>query len=179
MLTREMIGLFWDEKEDGFFLIGKDSEKMIFETKEIFDGASSSSNTIAAYVLLKLSRMTQDSEISQYTEKQFRFMSQLAAPNLGALTGFMSAYDDFLSPSKEIVLVKDDEGVFLTFLNKLFLPDVIYLYPNTILTWTENYQKTTKAPTVFICKDFSCKRPLHTLEELKIEFREGREEQEF
>jgi len=166
-LTREMIELFWDEKEGGFFLNGKDTEKMIFESKDTYDGAFSSSNTIAAYNLMKLSRMTQDSEINDYAQKQFDFMSKLAIDNLTAFVGFMSFFDSSFSPSREIVLVKDRGRKFLNLLNKSFLPDTIFLYPNSLLPWTEIYKKSADKPTVFICENLTCKRPLNTIKELQ------------
>jgi len=166
-LTREMISLFWDEKEEGFLLNGKDSEKMILANKETYDGAFSSSNTIAAHNLMKLSRLTQDSEITHYAQKQFKFMSRLAKDNLTAFVGFMSYFCDFLYPSREIVLVKDRGKKFLSLLNKFFIPGTIYLYPNALIPWTENYRKSAKGPTVFVCENFACKKPLHTIDELK------------
>ena len=166
-LTREMIELFWDEKEEGFLLNGKDSEKMILAVKETYDGAFSSSNTIAAHNLMKLSRLTQDSEIAHYAQKQFKFMSGLAKDNLTAFAGFMSYFHDFLHPSREIVLVKDREKKFLSLLNKLFIPDTIYLYPNPLVPWTDNYSHSAKGPTVFVCENFACKKPLHTIDDLK------------
>jgi uncharacterized protein YyaL (SSP411 family) len=165
-LTREMIRLFWDEKEDGFLLNGKDSEKMILANKETYDGAFSSSNTIAVHNLMMLSRLTQDSEITHYAQKQFKFMSRLAKDNRTAFAGFMSDFCDFLYPSREIVLVKDREKKFLSLLNKYFIPDTIYLYPNPLVPWTENYKKSAKGSTVFVCENFACKRPLHTIKEL-------------
>jgi len=166
-LTREMIELFWDEKEGGFFLNGKDSEKMILEIKDTYDGAFSSSNTIAAYDLMRLSNLTQDSEIMNIAQNQIDFMSRFASNNLTAYAGFMSFLDLFLSPSREIVLVNDREKKFLHFLNKSFLHDTNYLYPSPLLPWTEAYQKGAKEPTVFICENFSCKKPLHSIKELQ------------
>jgi uncharacterized protein YyaL (SSP411 family) len=166
-LTREMIELFWDEKKGGFFLNGKDSEKMILEIKDTYDGAFSSSNTIAAYDLMRLSNLTQDSEIMNIAQKQIDFMSRFASNNLTAYAGFMSFLDLSLSPSREIVLVNDREKKLLHFLNKSFLPDTNYLYPSSLLPWTEAYQKGAKEPTVFICENFACKKPLHSIKELK------------
>jgi hypothetical protein len=166
-LTREMIELFWDKKEGGFFLNGKDSEKMIFDHKDTYDGAFSSPNTIAAYDLIKLSNLTQDSEIMNIAQKQVDFMSMFAIDNLIAYAGFMSFLDSALSPSREIVLVNDREKKFLHLLNKSFLPDTNYLYPSSLLPWTEVYQKGAKEPTVFICENFTCKKPLHSTKELQ------------
>jgi len=166
-LTREMIELFWDKKEGGFFLTGKDSEKMIFDFKDTYDGPFSSSNTMAASNLMILSRMTQNIEIEDFSQKQLDFMSRLAVNNLTAYTGFMSFFDSAFPPSKEIILIKDDGRRFLNLLNKSFLPDTIYLYPNSLLPWTKTYQKGAKEPTVFICEDFTCQKPLHSVKELQ------------
>ena len=166
-LTREMIELFWDKKEGGFFLNGKDSEKMILDLKDTYDGAFSSSNTMAAYDLIRLSNLTQDTEIKKYAQEQLDFMSRFAIHNLTALAGFMSFLDLALTPPKEIILVNDIEKKFLDFLNKSFLPNTNYLYPSSLLPWTEAYLKGTKEPTIFICENFTCKKPLHSLKELK------------
>ena len=166
-LIREMIELFWDKKEGGFFLNGKDSEKMILDFKDTYDGAFSSSNTMAAYDLIWLSNLTQDSEIKKYAQEQFDFMSRIAINNLTAFAGFMSSLDLALSPPREIVLVNDAEKKFLDLLNKSFLPDTNYLYPSSLLPWTEAYQKGVEEPTVFICENFTCKKPLHSLKELQ------------
>jgi len=166
-LTREMIELFWDKKEGGFFLNGKDSEKMIFDYKDTYDGAFSSPNTIAAYDLIRLSNLTQDPEIMDLAQKQVDFMSRFAIDNLIAYAGFMSFLDLSLSPSKEIILVNDREKKFLHLLNKSFLPGTNYIYPSSFLPWTEVYQKGTEEPTIFICENFTCKTPLHSTKELQ------------
>ncbi len=173
-LIREMIELFWDKREGGFFLNGKDSEKMILDFKDTYDGAFPSSNTVAAYDLIRLSSLTQDSEIKKYAQEQFDFLSRFAIHNLTAFAGFISFLDLVLMPPKEIVLVNDKEKKFLDLLNKSFLPDINYLYPKSLLPWTELHSKGTEGPTIFICENFTCKKPLHSLKELKDALRKRR-----
>jgi len=108
-----------------------------------------------------------DSDSPSVFQNQIDFMSRFASNNLTAYAGFMSFLDLFLSPSREIVLVNDREKKFLHFLNKSFLHDTNYLYPSPLLPWTEAYQKGAKEPTVFICENFSCKKPLHSIKELQ------------
>ncbi|HQA48726.1 MAG TPA: thioredoxin domain-containing protein, partial [Bacillota bacterium] len=57
-LNRDMLDLFWDEREGGLFLYGEDSEQLIMRPKEVYDGALPSGNSVALYNMLRLSRMT-------------------------------------------------------------------------------------------------------------------------
>jgi hypothetical protein len=140
---------------------------MIFDYKDTYDGAFSSPNTIAAYDLIRISNLTQDSEIMDFAQKQVDFMSKFAVDNLIAYAGFMSFFNLSLSPSKEIILVEDKGRKFLNLLNKSFLPDTNYLYPSSLLPWTEIYKKGAKEPTVYICENITCKKPLHSAKELQ------------
>src|SRR5690625_7479987 len=46
LLMDDMIKLFWDETNGGFYYTGSDSEKLIMRDKEIFDSDSPSGNSI-------------------------------------------------------------------------------------------------------------------------------------
>src|SRR5690606_11076623 len=47
-LSREMIRLFWDDEDGGFYFYGSDAETLIHRPKEIYDGALPSGNAVAA-----------------------------------------------------------------------------------------------------------------------------------
>src|SRR5699024_1882566 len=53
-LADDMLTLFWDETEGGFFLSGSDSEAMIYREKEMYDGALPSGNGVAAGMLTRI-----------------------------------------------------------------------------------------------------------------------------
>ena len=67
-----MIELFWDKEKHGFFLYGNDSEELIVRPKELYDGAIPSGNSIAAYNLLQLSKITSIDKYSEKAEELFK-----------------------------------------------------------------------------------------------------------
>ncbi|MDP4089536.1 MAG: thioredoxin domain-containing protein [Bacillota bacterium] len=68
-LTEEMIRLFYDDKEGGFFLYGSDAEELLMRPKEIYDGAIPSGNSAAAYNLMRLSEMTYEDRYKEIAER--------------------------------------------------------------------------------------------------------------
>lgn len=65
---------FWDEEVGGFFLTGKDSEKLIYRPKETYDGATPSGNSVAGYVLMKLGKLTGNQAPKELGLKQLQFL---------------------------------------------------------------------------------------------------------
>lgn len=65
---------FWDEEAGGFYLTGKDSEKLIYRPKETYDGATPSGNSVAGYVLMKLSKLTGNQAPKELGLKQLQFL---------------------------------------------------------------------------------------------------------
>ncbi|HYY57961.1 MAG TPA: thioredoxin domain-containing protein, partial [Pyrinomonadaceae bacterium] len=51
-ITTRMTEEFWDEKEGGFFYTGESHEELIVRSKDYFDNATPSGNSVAAEVLL-------------------------------------------------------------------------------------------------------------------------------
>src|SRR5262249_32830159 len=63
-LLDEMIALFWDDAEGGFFFTGSDHESLIARSKDPHDGATPSGNAIAATVMARLFALTGDPAIA-------------------------------------------------------------------------------------------------------------------
>ena len=57
-LTDTMIEEFWDTNDGGFFFTGKSHENLIVRSKDYFDNATPSGNSVAAGVLLRLTVLT-------------------------------------------------------------------------------------------------------------------------
>ena len=57
-LTETMISEFWDEEEGGFFFTGRSHEQLIVRSKDFFDNATPSGNSVAAEVLLRIGFLT-------------------------------------------------------------------------------------------------------------------------
>ena len=57
-LTTVMIDEFWDDEDGGFFYTGRSHEDLIVRSKDFFDNATPSGNSVAAEVLLRIGLLT-------------------------------------------------------------------------------------------------------------------------
>jgi uncharacterized protein YyaL (SSP411 family) len=73
-----MISGFLDPVGGGFYLTDADAEQLIYRPKETYDGAIPSGNSVAGYVLVKLSKLTGMDEYHQEALRQLQFLSEHA-----------------------------------------------------------------------------------------------------
>lgn len=106
-----MVQQFFDEKHGGFYLYAEDGEALIVRTKETYDGAMPSGNSVAALVLERLARITGEKRWSEVLEKQMRFLA-------GAMEGYPAGHSyallammNVLYPTKELVCVCPKESM--------------------------------------------------------------------
>ncbi len=173
-----MINLFWDNEKDGFFLYGEDSEKLIARPKELFDGAMPSGNSVAAYNLIKLARLTGDLTLEEMAEKQFDFICGSVFNEEINHSFFLMASSFALNESQELVCVTNDKGEEEKIKDLLSERSIFNL--TTIIKNDENRNKIEKlAPflkeydlineksTYYLCKGKSCMAPVNDIDELR------------
>jgi len=177
-LNKDMINFFWDKEKNGFFLYGEDSEQLIAKPKELFDGAMPSGNSVAAYNLIKLSRITGDAYLEEMAEKQLNFISGALFSEEINHSFFLIAASFALNPSKELVcLIKDksDEERIKDLLSEkqtFNLTTIIKTDENKeeieeIIPFIKDYNFLNDRSTYYLCKGRSCLAPINDIEELK------------
>ncbi|HHX12522.1 MAG TPA: thioredoxin domain-containing protein, partial [Clostridiales bacterium] len=186
-LIDKMIDKFWDDKASGFFLYANDAEQLIYRPKEVYDGAIPSGNSVAAYVLQRISHITGCSRIRDYANKQLSFLAgqvkDYPAGHSFSLMAFISA----LYPAKEIVCVaREDTGetgvsqntdakINITelknYLASNFQPSTIVMLKTQknenelekIAPFTKDYSMTNDKVTYYICENHSCQAPVNEI----------------
>jgi uncharacterized protein YyaL (SSP411 family) len=107
--VNKMIEEFWDEPEGGFFYTGKSHEALIVRSKDFFDNATPSGNSVAAEVLLRLAALTDNDD---YRRLAVSILRQVAEPMRRYPSGFgrmLCALDFHLGTPKEIAIIGDPE----------------------------------------------------------------------
>lgn len=186
-LTDQMIEQFWDKNNNGFFLTAKDSEQLIYRPKEVYDGAIPSGNSVAGYVLQRLSALTADSHYRDYADKQLKFLSgqikDYPAGHSFSLIALMGA----LYPSKEIVCVasksasakannreaseKEEHQELIDYLAGHFEPNTVVLLKTEeneeelriIADYVVDYHIINDKTTYYICENHNCMAPCNEL----------------
>ncbi len=71
-----MVEEFWDDDAGGFFFTGKSHETLIVRSKDFFDNATPSGNSVAAEVLLRLALLTDNEDYRRRGTTILRLMAQ-------------------------------------------------------------------------------------------------------
>jgi uncharacterized protein YyaL (SSP411 family) len=177
-LNKNMINLFWDDKKRGFFLYGEDGEKLIARPKELFDGAIPSGNSVAAYNLIKLARITGDSGLEDMAQKQLEFISGTLFSEELNYSFFLIAASFALNSSKELVCVIKDKAEeekikeLLREKQTFNLTVIIKTQQNKqeieqIIPFTKDYNLVNNKSTYYLCEGKSCLAPINDINELK------------
>ena len=98
-----MIRNFFDAKHGGFYLYGNESEQLISRPKEVYDGAMPSGNSVAAFVLGCLVRLTANETFAGTLDKQTAFVNETAHNNPYGFSFGLLALMNVVYPSKELV----------------------------------------------------------------------------
>lgn len=177
-LNENMIDLFFDNKKQGFFLYGEDGEKLIARPKELFDGAMPSGNSVAAYNLIKLARITGDANLEDMAERQLNYICGALLSEEINHSFFLIASSFALNPSKELVcLIKDksDEEKVKDLLREkqtFNLTIIIKTEDNKkeieeIIPFIKDYDFVNDKSTYYLCEGKSCLAPVNDINELK------------
>jgi uncharacterized protein YyaL (SSP411 family) len=182
--TDFMLKHFWDTSSGGLFLTSDDNEQLITRTKNFYDLAIPSGNSVAAYNLLRLFKITQNKDYFQKAEEIIKAASRPALNNpfgFGHLLTTMSMYLNN-SPTEVIIIqrpIKASSYQMSSWLNKQFLPDGTNIVIKDIgeLEKLQNYplfsgrnipSSTINKPEVaFVCKNFACSLALDSIEDLQ------------
>jgi hypothetical protein len=175
-LAGDLVRLFRDESNGGFFQTGTDAEQLVVRPKELFDNAVPSGNSAAAEALLRLGLLEGDAELERAGVSALR----LAREGMHrAPTGFghaLCALDLYLSSPREVAIVgsADDQAtralagrVWSSFRPNLVLaagpPDA----PGIPLL--EGRGLVDGRPAAYVCERFACRRPVTDAADLEAE----------
>ncbi len=178
---KDMSRLFWDEAGGGFFLTGKDAEKLIARSKELYDGAIPSGNSVATLSLLRVGRLTMDRQIEDRARTTLDAFSADLDKFPAGYPQMLIALDFAIGPSREIVIAGDrnDSGVraMIQTVYEKFIPNkVTALHPTepkeakkieALSPFIERQNMIDGKPTAYVCKDYVCDFPAKDIETLQ------------
>jgi uncharacterized protein YyaL (SSP411 family) len=178
-LAGQMIDLFWDKENGGFFFNGEDAEQLISRPKEIYDGALPSGNSVALHNLLRLARLTGEADLSEAAEKQITAFAGRVGEYPWGYTQFLTGIDFMLGPSREIVIAGKagdaDTEAMIRAVRRAFRPATTVVFhrsgddgeriEKTVPFVKEQLPINGKA-TAYVCENYACREPVTDLGEL-------------
>jgi uncharacterized protein YyaL (SSP411 family) len=170
-LGRDLIRLFQDDAEGGFFFTSNHHPPLLTRDKQIYDGALPSGNSIAIGILLELGDLTGDPELTEAGERGLRAFGGAVASYPAAYPEFLCGLDFALGPTMEVVVVggREQAGVheMVAELARTFLPRTVYALRDTegaALGELLPYARAMTAPpggvAAYVCTDRVCEQPV-------------------
>jgi uncharacterized protein YyaL (SSP411 family) len=183
-ITDRMIEEFWDKEEGGFFYTGVSHEELIVRSKDYFDNATPSGNSVAAEVLLHLGMLTGNEEYGRLAVTIFRLMRDTAARYPSAFGRLLGAIDFYLSSPKEIAIIGEraapDTQALLREVWQRYLPNRVVAQSaegdaaaaEAVPLLRERAMIEKKA-TAYVCHHYTCRSPVTTAAELGSQLEEN------
>ena len=179
MLAEEMIKLFADNEQGGFFLTGKDSEKLITRIKPSTDGVIPSGNSAASFALLKLGKLTMNQYFTEQGGKVLESFSRQLKHSSAYSSEMLSALNFWLGPTQEIVIAGDADATYtqpmLKLIRSKFLPNAVILFHqqnnansgiDKTIPFINNLTAIEGKATAYVCENYACNRPVNKIDDL-------------
>ena len=169
-LTDVMVDEFWDEQNGAFFFTGKSHESLIVRSKDFFDNATPSGNSVAATALLRLSLLTNS---ERYRNLALTIFNEIADQARRYPSGFgyaLSAMDFVLSSPKEVAIVAKDRVSLKSFIyeswrryrpNKVLAPTLFdQLEGVSGIALLQDRPLLNGETTAYVCQKYVCNQPV-------------------
>ncbi len=170
-LNDAMLKHFWDADGGGLFLTADDGEALLVRSKEIYDGAIPSGNSVAALNLVRLARMTGKMDYEKKADELIKAFSAAVSKGPRNNPMLLLAVDFMVGPAHEVVIAgkadADDTRKMLAELRTRFLPNKVVIFRpdgeapaiSRIAAYTKNQSSFDGRATAYVCQNFACKVP--------------------
>ena len=176
--AEQMLELFEDSEEGGYFMTASDGELLIARLKETYDGAIPSGNSVAAMVLQRLAHLTGEGKWQEAADRQMRFLTDsIGEYPAGSCFGLL-AMMDALYPHKELVCAaKSEIPLELLAYLKEKPADNLHILLKTeenaeeltrCASFTADYPIPEQGTMYYLCENGACKAPVSDFSKLDM-----------
>jgi uncharacterized protein YyaL (SSP411 family) len=180
-LTDRMVEEFWDHHNGGFFFTGKSHENLIVRSKDYFDNATPSGNSVAAGVLLRLAILSGKESYRDLALAIFRETVDTVRRYPSAFGYTLSAMDFLLSTPKEVAIIGRDAGEIRPMLQEVwraYLPSKVVAsgladdsQAPAAVPLLQNRPLVNGLATAYVCENYTCKQPVTEAAALALQLR--------
>jgi uncharacterized protein YyaL (SSP411 family) len=173
-LSDSMINIFYDVSEGGFFDISGNDKSILIKTKEDYDSAEPTGNSIAILNLLRLSQFTDNEEYHIKAQSSLEYFSPKMSEQPYSMPQIICTLDYYLNKPKQIILAGNrNDSVTKQMLNevyKRFIPNKILICVSAEniplqIPFLNLIIKKSNVTIAYICENYTCKLPVSDVNE--------------
>jgi uncharacterized protein YyaL (SSP411 family) len=164
--------LFYDYEKGGFFDTSGRDKSLLVRTKEWYDGAEPSGNSIAILNLLRLAQFTNNQAFDAMARASLSFFGERFLTAVQATPQFLAALDFGLSKPTQIIVVGSLNDPHTRALIKLihshFIPNKILMLADgadgqmflaKFIPFIGALKSIDGRPTAYVCENYTCQLP--------------------
>lgn len=172
-LNDVFISHLWDAKNGGFYFTSDDDGhgNDVIRTKQLYDGAVPSGNSVAAFNLLRLGRITGDTNLETMVDQIGMITKRQALESPAQYSFLLSVFVQTLGTFYDIVIVgdpdKDDTKEMIQALRSHYIPNKVVIFKDRdsnheiteIAKFSKGQTEKHGKATAYICVNKSCLPP--------------------
>ena len=176
--AEQMVELFEDKANGGYFMTAYDGEQLIARPKETYDGAMPSGNSVAAMVLQTLASLTGERSWQAAADRQLSFLAGEIGEYPSTSCFGVLAMMEALYPYRELVCATSDDlpDELKDYLRSHPADDLHILLKTKenaealaeCAPFTNDYPIPEQGSMYYLCEGGACKAPLSEFSKLKI-----------
>ncbi|QMU53662.1 MAG: DUF255 domain-containing protein [Nitrosopumilus sp.] len=174
-LGHHLVDHFWDSENNSFFMTSDEHEKLIIRPKSNYDLSLPSGNSVSSFVMLRLYHLSQEQVFLEIATKIMESKAQIAAENPFGFGYLLNTISMYVQKPVEITVINTENSSICKSLLLDYMPNAIMITVRDASQLDGISQYSFFAgklfedhTSVFICKNFTCSLPLHTLDEIKL-----------
>lgn len=175
-LTNLMIEYFYDDKNGGFFDTSEKDKSILLRTKEDYDSAEPTGNSIAIMDLLRLSQLTENKDYYDKALESLQLFSGKMSEQPYAAPQMLCALDFSLTKPKQVIIAgnKNDKLAKEMFreVHNNYIPNKILIFAETgkeskLIPFLSSIVKASDKTTAYVCENYVCKLPTSNISDFK------------
>ncbi|WP_243835018.1 thioredoxin domain-containing protein [Alicyclobacillus sacchari] len=155
--------LFWDADDGGYYLYGRDAERLIAHPKAVYDGATPSANSVSAHNLLRLYALVGDVAYADRLDRLLRafgaWLMEAPVDHVWLVTAAMLRDVGSTEVVWSAAQGEEDVQTLMATFHPEFLPEAVLLTPDVRPTEQTSYPPAEDKPLIYVCRNFHCERP--------------------
>jgi uncharacterized protein len=165
---------FYDEENGGFFDTSGGKKDLILRTKEIYDGAEPSGNSVMLENLVRAFVIFKNDRYYGCADKTFRYFYQKVVYSPFSYPYYLHALYCFLKFQSSFILTGDLSKKELQDMQELLFskyhPNKNIIFYNKLngIKYLDELISDPASIKVYYCENFACRLPAHSTDELKI-----------
>lgn len=178
-LQTKMDELFWDTQQGNYYNEDSHDPSLLYRTRGDDDNAEPSANSIAALNLIRIADILQNNDRRKQAQRLFTSLHTILTRMPHAAPHLTTAWIHYCTPATQIIIAGSPQDPLTQALHiearRHFIPAATILIAddaeNTRFLASHvpailDFKPLHNRPTAYLCRDFTCTSPIHTVDEL-------------